>query len=80
MLKRVPESINDLLVIEMLSWSDNADTGAWYYLAVQEATNSHVAENKLTEVPLLGFAYEKWTGMMKNPDWLALEASWLAGN
>lgn len=25
----------------MVTWDDNADTTAWYYLAVQEATNAH---------------------------------------
>jgi len=28
----------------MIKWPDNADTKAWYYLAVQEATNSHKAD------------------------------------
>jgi len=79
MLKRVPESVEDILTGEMLSWTDNADPNAWYYLAVQEATNSHTASSKDTEVPLLGFAFEKWTGMTTNPDWLALEAAWQAG-
>ena len=39
-LERTPESKDDLLP-GMKTWSDNANTGAWYYLDVQEATNSH---------------------------------------
>lgn len=60
-LHRVPESINDLDP-EMVKWSDNSDTNIWYYLAVQEATNSHnyeIKENK----------YERWDGLRENKDW-----------
>ena len=39
-LGRTPKSEDDLLS-GMKTWSDNANTGAWYYLDVQEATNSH---------------------------------------
>ena len=39
-LERTPKSAADLLS-GMKTWSDNANTGAWYYLDVQEATNSH---------------------------------------
>ena len=39
-LGRTPKSVSDLLS-GMKTWSDNANTGAWYYLDVQEATNSH---------------------------------------
>ena len=39
-LDRTPKSVSDLLS-GMKTWSDNANTGAWYYLDVQEATNSH---------------------------------------
>ena len=39
-LKRLPETAEDLHN-DMIKWSDNSDTSAWYYLAVQEATNSH---------------------------------------
>ena len=39
-LERTPKSVSDLLS-GMKTWSDNANTGAWYYLDVQEATNSH---------------------------------------
>ena len=39
-LDRTPKSVSDLLP-GMKTWSDNTNTGAWYYLDVQEATNSH---------------------------------------
>ena len=40
MLGRLPESEKDLLR-GMNTFSDNMDTGKWYYLYVQEATNGH---------------------------------------
>ena len=39
-LERTPKSAADLLA-GMKVWSDNANVNAWYYLDVQEATNSH---------------------------------------
>ena len=39
-LERKPESPADLLT-NMNKWTDNMDTSKWYYLDVQEATNSH---------------------------------------
>ena len=39
-LNRTPQSADDLLS-GMKVWSDNANVSAWYYLDVQEATNSH---------------------------------------
>ena len=72
MLKRVPETASDLLT-GMTTWSDNSDVSAWYYLAVQEATNSHIAQDKDKTVPGLQFKYEKWVEMAPNRDWSALE-------
>lgn len=66
MLNRVPESTADLLD-GMTRWEDNADTNAWYYLAVQEATNSHDCEMKADGV------HEKWTALTENPDWTDIE-------
>lgn len=64
-LKRVPQSKEDLLD-GMTIWNDNADATAWYYLAVQEATNSHdhIMKNE---------AYEKWTVLTENKDWTVFE-------
>lgn len=64
-LKRVPESKEDLLS-GMTVWSDNTDTTAWYYLAVQEATNSH-------DHVMKNAAYEKWTALKENKDWTVFE-------
>ncbi len=60
-LCRIPETADDLLP-GMRVWSDNADTSKWYYLAVQEATNSHTFEYK-------DDTYESWTALTSEPDW-----------
>ena len=60
-LNRNPETAEDLLS-DMITFTDNADTNAWYYLAVQEATNSHYNTSKENS------AYEKWTGLCKTLD------------
>jgi hypothetical protein len=65
MLERVLESEEDLLNEEMISWPDNANAQAWYYLAVQEATNSHLAEYTDKPVPGLRFNYEFWVKMLE---------------
>ena len=44
-LNRLPEKSEDLLD-DMIKWPDNADASVWYYLAVQEATNSHDYSDK----------------------------------
>ena len=64
-LQRLPESKDDLLD-GMIQWSDNADTSKWYYLAVQEATNSHYDDIKSNR-------HEKWTKLRETRDWTELE-------
>lgn len=59
-LCRMPETKADLLD-SMTKWPDN-QPGAWYYLAVQEATNSHTYEQKDSK-------YEIWTALTAEPDW-----------
>ena len=44
-LGRLPETKYDLLP-RMKAWPDNADPDVWYYITVQEATNSHTFERK----------------------------------
>ncbi|MCL2401894.1 MAG: S-layer homology domain-containing protein, partial [Oscillospiraceae bacterium] len=39
-LNRLPEGTQDLLS-DMRAWPDNANQNTWYYLYIQEATNSH---------------------------------------
>lgn len=64
-LKRLPETSADLLP-DMITWTDNADTSSWYYLPVQEATNSHYYEFKENS------KYEKWTELRETRDWSKL--------
>ena len=63
-LNRNPEDESDLLP-GMNVWPD-CNPGDWFYLAVQEATNSHDFEHKAGN-------YETWTGMNKDPDWTRYE-------
>ena len=65
-LDRQPETEDDLLP-NMTVWTDNANPKAWYYLAVQEATNSHYYEFKTNS------QYEKWTELRETRDWSQLE-------
>lgn len=65
-LNRQPETENDLLP-NMVTWTDNANPNAWYYLAVQEATNSHYYKFKTNS------KYEKWTELRETRDWTQLE-------
>jgi len=74
-LGRIPETAGDLLADEMVKWPDNG-TDAWYYLAVQEATNSHEYKEKDKIVPGVAANYEYWVKMTPNRDWLKLETIW----
>ena len=65
-LNRQPETEDDLLP-NMTVWTDNANPNAWYYLAVQEATNSHYYKFKTNS------KYEKWTELRETRDWTLLE-------
>ena len=65
-LNRQPETEDDLLP-NMTVWTGNANPKAWYYLAVQEATNSHYYEFKTNS------QYEKWTELRETRDWTLLE-------
>ena len=64
MLNRVPEDPSDLLP-GMNVWPD-CNPGDWFYLAVQEATNSHDYKHKAGN-------YETWSSMNKDPDWTRYE-------
>ena len=65
-LNRLPEAKDDLHK-DMKTWIDNMDETAWYYLAVQEATNSHYFKNKT------GTKFEQWTDLRDTRDWSELE-------
>lgn len=60
-LGRVPQGTGSLLA-NMITWPDNTDVTAWFYIAVQEATNSHDA-NKL----------DVWQVLRAVRNWAALE-------
>ncbi len=64
MLNRVPEDPSDLLP-GMNVWPD-CGPGDWFYLAIQEATNSHDYRRKAG-------SYETWTDLNANPDWTRYE-------
>ncbi len=64
-LNRVPENV-DALLDDMIKWSDNSDEAQWYYLPVQEATNSHEFE-KINNI------YEKWSKLLEGTDWTIYE-------
>lgn len=66
-LNRLPENSSDLLD-SMIKWPDNSDASAWYYLAVQEATNSHAYSDKSKDDK-----FEKWTTIRDARDWTELE-------
>ena len=63
-LNRIPEDADDLRK-DMNVWPD-CNPGDWFYLAVQEATNSHDYKHKAG-------SYETWTGMNGAPDWSRYE-------
>ncbi len=63
-LNRIPEENSDLLS-NMNVWPD-CTTNDWFYLAVQEATNSHDFKHKAGN-------YETWTGMNTDPNWTRYE-------
>ena len=64
-LKRLPETAEDLHD-DMIKWSDNSDASQWFYLAVQEATNSHYYQTKENQ-------FEKWSELRDTRDWTELE-------
>lgn len=64
MLNRLPEDPSDLLP-GMNVWPD-CKPGDWFYLAIQEATNSHDYRHKVG-------SYETWTGLNADPDWTRYE-------
>jgi len=64
-LHRIVESHEDLLD-DMIVWEDNMDITKWYYLAVQEATNSHYYDRRDS-------GYEFWLELREVRDWTVFE-------
>ena len=68
-LERVPSQESRLLDrAAMQTWPD-ANPGDWFYLAIQEATNSHDYERS----EKWDAADEQWIALRANRDWKALE-------
>ena len=65
-LVRHPETVDDLLE-GMIVWPDNINQSVWYYIDIQEATNSNNFEMKDCGV------YKSWTELIEEPYWAALE-------
>ena len=63
-LQRLPRSKENLLP-GMITWPDNMDEDAWYYLYVQEATNGHTYERVNGS--------EHWIDWEETPDWKQYE-------
>lgn len=72
-LRRTPCKEGLLPVSVMITWPDNA-ASAWYYEAVQEATNSHEYNRASTT------AKEQWTKLLPVRDWAAFERAWSTAN
>ena len=71
-LQRKPDA--DHMLDSMITWPDNPES-AWYYEAIQEATNSHDYDMPSEDDDV---DYETWTALQENRDWAALEAQWSA--
>ena len=67
-LNRLPQSAADLLP-GMLEWPDNANVNAWYYLYIQEATNTNHHEMKADGI------HKRWIQLIEPRDWTVLERS-----
>lgn len=63
-LNRIPEDASDLL--PDMNVCPDCSPGDWFYLAVQEATNSHNYKHKAGN-------YETWISMKQDPDWTCYE-------
>ena len=63
---RLPEYPGDLLP-GMVTWSDNMNQSAWYYLYIQEATNSHTYARKADGI------HESWKQLIEPRPWALLE-------
>jgi len=65
-LRRLPRTVNDLLP-NMIIWPDNMDTYTWFYLYIQEATNSNEYMMQADGIHKTG------VGLLTPPDWTLLE-------
>ena len=72
-LGRLPEHPGDLLY-GMVMWPDNMDENAWYFLYIQEATNSHYHVIKNCGI------HETWTQLITPRNWRLLERPYSTPN
>ena len=72
-LRRTPHKDHLLPESSMNMWPDNPRT-AWYYAAVQEATNSHEYQRASVK------DYEQWLAKLPERDWAAFERAWSDAN
>ncbi len=68
-LERVPSAESRLLSRDVMQIWPDANPGDWFYLAMQEATNSHDYERNAKWAA----ADEQWTALRETRDWKALE-------
>ena len=68
-LERVPSDEDHLLSKRVMLTFPDCTTRDWFYIAVQEATNSHTYERAATEKN----GDEQWTALRDNRDWTKLE-------
>ncbi len=68
-LERVPSDEDHLLPKRVMLTFPDCKSGDWFYIAVQEATNSHTYERAATEKN----GDEQWTALRANRDWTQLE-------
>jgi len=65
-LQRLPRTTADLLP-GMVTWPDNANVNAWYYLYIQEASNSNEFIMQADGI------HKTWTALLNPRDWQVLE-------
>lgn len=68
-LERVPSDEDHPLSKRVMLTFPDCKSGDWFYIAVQEATNSHTYERAATEKN----GDEQWTALRANRDWTLLE-------
>ncbi len=72
-LRRSPCKEGMLPDEQMIMWPDNMNKNRWFYVVVQEATNSH-------EFQLFEDGTEDWTKPLPVRDWAAFERAWSDAN
>ena len=68
-LERVPKDESRLLPHETMLTFPDCRPGQWFYIAVQEAANSHIYERAASEQ----HGDERWKDLRDNRDWTRLE-------